>query len=552
MVVLTDRVSAGTEVSRSGGVATGSCPQESGSRVIKYMHEFMRRGVVLLCVFGIAAALAPETKAQSEVGSPVGISVQESEQIFAVMCALDAAGFNADESTLGDMPERLQLRTDLLKMQGPATKAIRDYYNGHPIADPDELLSQYVTFALVIGPPPDFSFTLNEDALPPEAVSLEDFQPLLSAFYDEAKLGPRWKKIEPEYESLAGNYRSIVRNTVVKTNAYLRDMVSVSNGRSFTVYVEPLAGTSTNFRNFGDQYAVVVGAKPSESAAEIQHAYLHFMLDPMVLKDRNNLPVKSAILNVAARAPLLPEQFKTDFVSYVDECVVKSVELRLRELPPDQQEAVLKEDDEDGFVMVRPLVAGLLKYEKDNPSMNYYLAEMIAGVDVTSELQRLQNVKFASAEPGAAPAPGKPAASAGSDEEALLAQGDREIALRDGASAAEIFQKVLDKYPNEPHALYGMAVASVMTGHAEESKTLFEKVVSQAANGNQDTDPGVLAWSHIYLGRLDDLEDDRDTAVKEYRAALAVAGAPEAAQVAAQHGVDQAYAPPARGGNSSQ
>lgn len=513
-----------------------------------------------MCALLAAVALAPEMRAQD--ASPGGISVQVSEPIFATLCALDAAGFNADESTLGDMPERLSLRADLLKLQGPATLAVRTYYRGHPIADPNELLSRYITFALVLGPPPDFTFTVSEDEMPPAALSLEDFQPLLAAFYQEANLAPRWQKIEPESQALAGSYRSVVRATVVKTNAYLREVVGSQHGRTFTVYVEPLVGTRTNFRNLGDQYAVVVGGAPSQSADLIQHAYLHFMLDPIVLKARDSLQSKSAILNVAARAPQLPDEYKTDFVSFVDECVIKAVELRLRDLPAAEQESVLKQDDESGFVMVRPLVAGLQKFEKDNPSITYYFPDLIAGVDVAAEQKRLQSVAFASVRQ--APAGDDSSAKAAqntSAKEALLAQGDREIALHNADAAAEIFTKVLDAYPNEPHALYGLAVASVLSGHADESKELFEKVVanssSAGANANQAADPSVLAWSHVYLGRIDDLEDDRDLAVKEYRAALAVAGAPESARVAAQGGVDHAYGPPTpptkdSGGGSQQ
>jgi tetratricopeptide (TPR) repeat protein len=510
----------------------------------------------------MAVAVAPELRAQDAAAAPGGISVQVSQQVFATLCALEAAGFNADESTLGDMPERLALQADLLKLQGPATLAVRSYYRGHPVGDPDELLSRYITFALVLGPPPDFSFQVNEDEMPPAALSLQDFQPLLAAFYQEANLAPRWQKIEPESEALTGSYRSVVRGTVVKTNAYLREVVGSQHGRTFTVYVEPLVGARTNFRNLGDQYAVVVGGQPSQSAALIQHAYLHFMLDPLVLKDRDHLQSKSAILNVAARAPQLPDEFKTDFVSYVDECVVKAVELRLRDLPAAEQESVLKQDDEAGFVMVRPLVAGLQKFEKDNPSMTYYFPDLIAGVDVAAEQKRLQGVTFASAGTAAASsedAADKSTQSANSAaEEAMLAQGDREIALHNADAAAQIFTKVLDAYPNEPHALYGLAVASVLSGHADESKDLFEKVIANSssvgANSSQAADPSILAWSHIYLGRIDDLEDSRDLAVKEYRAALAVAGAPESARVAAQGGVDRAYALPAKdsGGGSQQ
>ena len=70
----------------------------------------------------------------------------------------------------------------------------------------------------------------------------------------------------------------------------------------------------------------------------------------------------------------------------------------------------------------------------------------------------------------------------------------------------------------------------------------------QSAN---PVDPGLLAWSHVYLGRIFDVEDDRESAIREYQAALAVVGAPEAARVAAQRGVESAYQPPAQGSGST-
>ena len=57
----------------------------------------------------------------------MGVSVEPSQQLFAVMCALDAAGFDADESTLAEMPSRLRLREDLLKLQGPSVDALRQF-----------------------------------------------------------------------------------------------------------------------------------------------------------------------------------------------------------------------------------------------------------------------------------------------------------------------------------------------------------------------------------------------------------------------------------------
>ena len=58
--------------------------------------------------------------------------------------------------------------------------------------------------------------------------------------------------------------------------------------------------------------------------------------------------------------------------------------------------------------------------------------------------------------------------------------------------------------------------------------------------------PNALAWSHVYLARMYDLADSREEALIEYRAALTVADAPEAAWVAAQKGIEQEYRPAVR------
>jgi len=76
------------------------------------------------------------------------------------------------------------------------------------------------------------------------------------------------------------------------------------------------------------------------------------------------------------------------------------------------------------------------------------------------------------------------------------------------------------------------------------ARELFEQVVTGAAGGAGSTpgaDPVALAWSHIYLGRMHDLDGDRDEALADYRAALAVTDVPEDARAAAQRGIEQGY-----------
>jgi hypothetical protein len=485
-----------------------------------------------------------------------GVSVEASQQVFSTMCALDAAGFNSDESTLSEMPSRLALRSELLNLQGPATTALREFYRDHSLADPGETLSRFMTFALVVGPPPRFDFLLDRDVLPPDALAIEGFQEILANFYHEAHLDLRWSRVAPEYERALGRDQSPVRRIVLVSNGYLREIYNPKYGHTFTVYVEPLVGNRTNFRNNGNHYAIVIGAGAQFPNADVQHAYLHFMLDPLPLKYRDLVNQKKGILNVVARAPRLPVEYKGDFLAYADECLIKAVELRIRHLKPDELEAALAQNDRDGFVMVRAFVTQLQKFEKAEPAMSLYFPDLLKGIDVEAERKRLQSVTFAPegetpAENPSAKKTGQPAAPA--DElSQLLAQGDHEIAIQDPTAAATTFEKVLAKYPDEPHAFYGLAVSSLLNHDAIRAQELFEKLVSAPHTTSTDSpgapvtsDPSILAWSHVYLGRLHDFADERDQAVSEYQAALAVDGAPEAARAAATRGVQAPYGPPA-------
>jgi hypothetical protein len=486
-----------------------------------------------------------------------GITVEASPQVFATMAALDAAGFDANADTSSDLPAWIALRADLLQTQGPATDAVRQFYRDHALANSSDTLSRYITFSLVAGAPPAFDLDSDREFLPPDVLSIDGFQNVLAAFYREARLDVRWARVQPEYEPFIERYRPILRQIVTVTDAYLREVERPSTGRSFTVYVEPLVGARTNFRNLGDKYAIVVGTGADSHADAIQHAFLHFKLDPLVLRYRQALDPKIALLNVAGRAPRLPDEYRTDFVSFTDECLIKAVELRLRHLSPDGLEAAMKDADQSGFILVRPFVGQLLKFEKDEPAMSYYFPDMMTAISVDDQTKRFANFTFAPAD--SAPAPderGANAASAAqpSELDRLLAQGDRDIARKDASAATADFEAVLAKNPDEPRGLYGLAIASVLSGKASQARGLFERIVSSqksvtnSQGSVQTIDPAILAWSHVYLGRIHDLEDERDIAVSEYRAALGVGGAPEAARAAAQTGVETAYTAPQRPG----
>ena len=516
-------------------------------------------GATLL--LGVAVSARAQTPAAKTAAPDVAnashqtVSVDSRVQLFAVMCALDAAGYDSSAGVAGETQGRIQLRKRMQALQGPAVDALRKYYVEHARGDSGETFSRFVSFALVTGPPPDFQFELRRDDLPPEALSLDGFNPILTNFYREAKLDELWKFYQPDYERGAQSLRAPVSNIVFTVSNYLREIVRSNSGRTFSVYVEPLAGDKTIFKTFGDQYALVIRPSTDPPLDDIRHAFLHFILDPIAIRYRVQASRAAPVLEYAARAPQLPVDLRDDFSAFFDECLVRAVELRLRRLSPADLAAAIDRAEASGYVLVRPIYAGLSGFEKSEPAMGYYLPDLIKGIDVQAEQRRLSAVKFADAsEPSAAslenrPLAAKPAPSSNPVDDDL-AEGQRQISARNGVAAAASFERVLAAHPDDERATYGLAIASALQGKPDQARELFNKVIAAAQNPlagpAAHPDPSHLSWSHIYLGRMYDVEGKRDLAVLEYRAALAVAGAPDTARTAAQRGIQTGYQTPSR------
>jgi tetratricopeptide (TPR) repeat protein len=496
-------------------------------------------------VFLAAIALIPAAgvaEAQ-EAASPV--RVEASPQLFATVAALYAAGFTRGPDSSESDPLVARLRA----LQGPATEAIREYYRERAGDDPAATLSRYVAFALASGPPPKFEAVVRREELPPEVIALEGFGQLLEAFYHEAGIESLWRERQARYEQDRRPLHDAVGRIVFSGTGYLRELLR-PGARTFIVYVEPLVGGQTHVRNIGDRYAMVVNSAVNP-VDEIRHAFLHFMLDPMAIRHRDQLLRYDPIFRTALRAPRLPESLRRDNLALFAECLVRAVELRMQRLPAARLAEELNRAERDGLVLVRSLADGLVKFEADEPAMSFYFPDLFASIDILKEQARLQTVAFATAsEPVAVPAAPSRAASSSpaSEAERAVAEGERLNSAKDTVGAAAAFERALVAAPNHPRALYGLAVTSVLQGQAERAYELFTQVVAAKSSPDAAMRPDSLAlsWAHVYLGRLHDLAGEREEALAEYRSALAVPGAPEAARAAAQMGMDQAYQPAVR------
>jgi len=480
--------------------------------------------------------------------SPItNVTVDGSESMFTTMCALLASGFESDVSAANWHPLRAQLREKMRHQQGPAVDAVREFYKKHQLADEGAMLSQYIWFGLVSGTAPKFELTLRRDELPPEVIALEGFSEILSAYYQEQKIGRLWRELQPLYNRDIERLHDSVSQIVFVATNYLREIMDNSNSRTFMVIVEPLVGRITNVRNFGDHYAIVLSGADELPTDTVRHAYLHFLLDPLPLQYPHVVAVKRPLFEAAAHAPRLVPDLKEDFSSYFAECTVRAVELKLKRMSPSEREAAMDIDDADGYVLVRPLFAALGNFERSEPSMKIFFPEMVRSIDVNIEAKRVQTIKFA---PAVGPVKKDLTASeevarkkkltpstVPNDPEAIaaLTEGERRISEKNPRAAESSFQRVLAKYPDQTRAWYGIGLVALMDHDGVRAKEVFGRLTSGEHAATDD--PMVLAWSHIYLARIYDDEGQAEQAKTQYQEALAVSGGPDQARQAAQKGL---------------
>jgi tetratricopeptide (TPR) repeat protein len=154
-------------------------------------------------------------------------------------------------------------------------------------------------------------------------------------------------------------------------------------------------------------------------------------------------------------------------------------------------------------------------------------------VDVRGENKRAGNIEFASqASPEVLFIPRR-------GPEQLLLTAEKRLSAGDPASAQKLAQEALDEQREDPgRALFILAQAATMNRDMQGAREYFQRALDVAK------EPKVVAWSHIYLGRIFDLQEEREAAVGHYRAALAASSSLPEAKNAAEKGLQQAYEPP--------
>ena len=476
------------------------------------------------------------------------MTLETNEALFTVLAAINNCGYDAELASAD--PVRLAVRGDVQRNTEASEKAqaasdaVCAFYHDHRRSNDALTLSQYISLGLYLDSPPSFSLKGKESDAPPDASAVLGLVPLVSKFYTEAGIHEIWQRYEPAYAKLTDRYRDALIKMTSATELYLKLPSSSYQGRTFTTYVEPMGAPSqTNARNYGLQYFVVITPGPNTPLKldPIRHTYLHYLLDPMVGKYPKHLAELQPLMTALQAAPM-DQAFKDDPSLLATECVIRAIEARTLQggtATRGQQEQAVNLAMAQGFALTRYFYERLIPFEKDNVGFRNALPGMLAGIDVGKTLKEVSQIEFASAADPEVLHPSRPA------QGKLLISAQERLTAGDSASAEKLAKQALSaKNEDRGRALFILAQVS-LRGNIDGARDYFQKALEAT------TEPQVVAWSHIYLGRILDLEDDeedgplRAQAVEHYKAAAGASRSLPEAKAAAEQGLKKPYSPPA-------
>ena len=299
-----------------------------------------------------------------------------------------------------------------------------------------------------------------------------------------------------------------------------------------------------NARNYGSDYFVVVFPSPDPTSAaplkmeQIRHTYLHYLMDPMAEKHYSAVKRLQPLLQSVKRAPM-EDSFKNDISLLVTECLIRAIEIRTtgnKQTPEAMRSQAVDDAVRQGYILTRYFYSALLKFEKDPAGMRSAYSDMLDNIDIHNEEKAAGQVQFASRA-----APELLRLSRVPEDRQVLITAEKRLRAGDTKGAEELAQQALNKkIGDQGRALFILAEVAVANKDMAGARDNFEKAIQEAK------DPMVIGWSHVYLGRILDLKEERDAAIVEYRAALTSGALLPDIKAAAQRGIEHAYEPPTR------
>ena len=543
--------------------------------------------------------------------SEYGVQIQPDPRLIIVMAALDAAGF--DPTAPGKEPSafRRLVRKDQESLDPGLRERLKNFFDRNRLpapATPADQAARYVSLAYAIGQPPLLDAPERSDELPGGVLEVLDFVPLLREFYRKSGIDERLIAYMRAYQAEGDRLRPQAAEMVRSILSYLHTRPIVvstervrvkspdkkhssvivystrEHDRHFYIVPDLLAAPGTvNFRVIADEYYAIIPEGTDPTSSELRHAFLQFVIDPLVLKFNREISaqrdqikqlidartraggaVSPDIFVVVGRSLVAAAHARFDEAERLNE--VTSLQRRHLQQARDEAErktvatqadaaraaiadetiARLADDYENGAVLDFLFADQLRDVQASGFDIASFFAEMIAGVDSARESKRLTDAGAARDRAAAArkahprysawlvdpTSESREAADVSRNAALLNRLGDVEKLLqtRNYEQAESVLRSLLQEYPGDARLLFTLGQTASLwardtTDDDQQAERLHRALASYrmaVAAATPETEQGLLSRAHESMGRILAFLDEKDEAMKEFEAAIRI------------------------------
>ena len=543
--------------------------------------------------------------------SDYGVQVQPDARLIIMMAALDAAGFDPTPPGKQASAFRRLVHKDQEALDPALRERIKNFYELNKLpgsATAADQAARYVSLAYAIGQPPSLEAPERSDDLPGGVLEVLDFAPLVQQFYrrsgiDERLVGymrayqAEGDRLRPQSAEMVRAVLSYLHTRPIMVSAERVRVKSPDKKKSNTIvystreherrfYIVPdllAAPGAINFRVIADDYYAVVPEGTDPTSSEIRHAFLQFVIDPLVIKFNREISaqrdqIKQLIdLRTKAGATVSPDVFIVTGRSLVaaaearfDEATrlndVVALQRHHLQQPKDEAErkaiaaeaesaraaiadetvASLAENYENGAVLDFFFADQLRDFQSSGFDIANFFGDMITGIDAAKENKRLEGAaearNRATAARKAHPHYGlwlidpsfesRDAADVSRNAALLnrLTEVEKLLQTRNYEQAETMLKSLLQDYPGDARLLFTLGqTASLWARDTTDDDQQTQRLNRALANyrlavaaATPETEKGLLSRAHESMGRILAFLDQKDEAMKEFDAAIKI------------------------------
>jgi tetratricopeptide (TPR) repeat protein len=592
--------------------------------ILDYRQHMIRSALVITALVVCAVIAAGQTAQPRPTPPPpqtrpttpfelsdYGVQVQPDARLIIMMAALDAAGFDPTPPGKQASAFRRLVHKDQESLDPALRERMKNFYELNKLPAPATAADQaarYVSLAYAIGPPPLLEAPERSDDLPGGVLEVLDFAPLVQQFYRKSGIDERLvaymrayqaegDRLRPQSAEMVRAVLSFLHTRPILVSSERVRVKSPEKKKSNTIiystreherhfYIVPdllAAPAAVNFRVIADDYYAVVPEDTDPTSSEIRHAFLQFVIDPLVMKFNKEIAaqrdqIKQLIdLRTKAGATVSPDVFIVAGRSLVAAAEARFDEtMRLNDVTAlqrrhlqqakddaerktiaaeagsaraaiaDETVASLAEAYESGAVLDFFFADQLRDFQSSGFDIANFFADMITGIDAAKENKRLEGAAEARNRATAArkahphynlwlidPAFEARDAADVSRNAALLnklAEVEKLWQTRNYEQAETMLKSLLQEYPGDARLLFTLGqTASLWARDTTDDDQQTQRLNRALANyrlavaaATPDTEQALLSRAHESMGRILAFLDQKDEAMKEFDAAIKI------------------------------